>query len=358
MNGAELYVLAIVAAIVCAALVPLAKRLATRLGAIDQPDPRRINKVPIPRMGGAAIFAAFVITLGLGFVVARKLGAAAEVNLRGVLAFAAGATSIFVTGVIDDVKGLRPRTKLLAEFLAASLVVAIGGCHVTLLSTPWGPVELGYLTLPLTILWIVGVTNAVNLLDGMDGLAAGVVVIALTTVFAVIGTNHASSIIAVILIGCCIGFLVHNFHPATIFMGDSGSLFLGLSLGVLSTYANVKSSTSLVIAVPVLVVGLPLADITWAMGRRYVRGLVPTSMRSHVAGFTRMFIPDKNHIHHRLLSAGLNQRQASFVLYGLQTMASAVALYLVISSSRIPAQAPTTGTAVVIAPPASRELIK
>ncbi|HZU98264.1 MAG TPA: MraY family glycosyltransferase [Planctomycetota bacterium] len=351
MSGLQPYVLALVSAVTCAALVPFAKRVAEALGAIDHPDARRLNQTPIPRMGGIAIFGSFIVTLALGFIVASKLGMSTAFNPRGSLAFGAGAVAVFLTGVVDDVKGLRPRTKLLCELLAATLVTAIGGCQLQLLSTPWGSVDIGWWTLPLTIAWIVGITNAVNLLDGMDGLASGVVAIALTAIVAAIGINHASSILAIILIGACVGFLVHNSHPATIFMGDSGSLFLGMSLGVLSTYANVKGSTSFVVAIPLLVVGLPLTDILWAMGRRYVKGLVPTSLHSHAAGLARMFVPDKNHIHHRLLAAGLDQRRATYVLYGIQALASLVALYLVVSWSKPAApEAPLPATAVVQQP--------
>ncbi len=348
MHAAAPYVLALVSAATCAALVPFAKRLAEFAGAIDQPDARRLNQTPIPRMGGVAIFLSFVFTLAVGFVVATKLGMSTGVNPRGSLAFGAGAVAVFLTGVVDDIRGLRPRTKLLCELLAATLVAALGGCQVQLVSTPWGSIDIGWWTLPLTIAWIVGITNAVNLLDGMDGLASGVVAIALTTIVAAIGMEHASTIIAVILIGSCVGFLVHNSHPATIFMGDSGSLFLGMSLGVLSTYANVKGSTSFVVAIPLLVVGLPLTDIVWAMGRRYVKGLVPSSLQSHAAGMARMFVPDKNHIHHRLLAAGLDQRKATYMLYAIQALASVVALYLVVTWSKPNAADPTPPTTAVV----------
>jgi UDP-GlcNAc:undecaprenyl-phosphate GlcNAc-1-phosphate transferase len=216
-------------------------------------------------------------------------------------------------------------------------------------------VDIGYFAIPLSVLWIVAVTNALNLLDGMDGLAAGVAAIALTTIVAVIGPQHATSILAVILIGACIGFLVHNSHPASIFMGDSGSLFLGFSLGVFSTYANVKGSTSLVVTVPILVVALPIADVAWAIGRRYVKGLTPSSLHSHAAGLARVFIPDRNHIHHRLLNAGLDQRKAAYCLYGIQALAGVVAIYIVLASSKgvesdVPGKEPAAAAAVQAAP--------
>ncbi len=299
-------------------------------------------------MGGIAIFLSFVSTLLIAFFIAQRLGRSTTFNPRGAVAFGLGVVIVFITGVIDDVKGLRPRTKLLCELLAASVVVGIGGCQAQFISTPWGPIDLGYGALPLTIFWIVGVTNAINLLDGMDGLAAGVVAIALSTILILVGSDHASAILAAILIGCCIGFLVHNFHPATIFMGDSGSLVLGMSLGVLSTYANVKGSTSLVIAIPLLVVALPLTDIVLAMGRRYVRGLVPGNARSHLAAFARMFAPDRNHIHHKLLDAGLGQRQAALVLLGAQGAAGIVAVYVAVRSASPVKSSAREAAAVVV----------
>jgi UDP-GlcNAc:undecaprenyl-phosphate GlcNAc-1-phosphate transferase len=142
---------------------------------------------------------------------------------------------------------------------------------------------------------------------------------------------HASvSVTAAILIGVSIGFLMYNFHPASIFMGDSGSLFLGFALGVLSTYASAKATTGAITVAPLLIVALPLADTIWAMGRRYVRGLVPASARSHLAGVARMFVADRQHIHHRLVAAGLPQREAIYVLYGIQAAACAAAIYFAV----------------------------
>jgi len=285
----------------------------------------------MPRLGGVAIFGAFGLVLGLAWFMNLRLDRAANVNPAGVVGFGAGAICVFAAGVWDDLRSLRPHLKLAFESLAATLVVAYGGCCIRVLSTPAGPVELGLAGGPLTVLWIVAITNAVNLLDGLDGLAAGVVSIALGTIVALVGPEHMSvTVISVILLGACIGFLAHNFHPATIFMGDSGSLFLGFALGVLSTYASSKASIGAITVVPVLIVALPLADITWAAARRYVKDLVPSSARSHLAGVARMFVPDRRHIHHRLLAAGLDQREAIYVLYGIQAIACVAAIYIVL----------------------------
>jgi UDP-GlcNAc:undecaprenyl-phosphate GlcNAc-1-phosphate transferase len=332
VDSARLYFLTITAAFVCALAVPPVRRLAMALGAVDRPDPRRAHAEPTPRLGGVAIFIAFLGSLALAYAIGAPLDDAARVNSEGVLGFALGATIVFAAGVVDDLRGFRPLAKLAVEIGAALVVTLYGGCRIGGISVPGGAVALGPIAAPMaTVLWIVLVTNALNLMDGLDGLAAGVSAIALGTVAALAGPGHASvSAIAAILIGVALGFLMHNFHPASIFMGDSGSLFLGFSLGVLSTYASAKAAAGAITVAPLLIVALPLADTVWAMGRRYVRGLVPTSVRSHVAGVARMFEPDRAHIHHRLVSAGLAQREAIFVLYGIQAVACAGAIYLAV----------------------------
>jgi UDP-GlcNAc:undecaprenyl-phosphate GlcNAc-1-phosphate transferase len=336
LTGVHLYLLVVVAAVCSALLVPAARRIALRWGAVDLPDARRINTVPVPRLGGIAIFASFAFAVTLALMLNDRLETVLEANQLGWLGFATGCLFIFATGVVDDIWGLRPGLKLAAEFAAATVVVACGGCTIEVVSSPLGPIQLGALAQPAAILWILAVTNAVNLLDGLDGLAAGVVIIALGTIVAIVGGAHATvTILAVILIGAAIGFLAHNFHPASIFMGDSGSLFLGFALAVLSTYAHAKATTCAITLVPLLIVALPLADIVWAMGRRYVRGLVPRRMRSYVGALARMFVPDRQHIHHRLLSAGLNQREALYVLYGVQAVACVAALCVVMAQTKV-----------------------
>jgi UDP-GlcNAc:undecaprenyl-phosphate GlcNAc-1-phosphate transferase len=332
VDSARLYLLTLCGAFACALTVPLVRRLAMALGVVDQPDARRAHAQPTPRLGGVAIFGAFAAALGLAFPLAAPLGGAARANLDGVLGFALGAAIVFAAGVVDDVRGLRPLAKLGAELAAALVVVAFGGCRVGAISVPGGSIELGPVAAPAAaVVWIVAVTNALNLMDGLDGLAAGVAAIALGAVAAIAGPAHASvSVTAAILIGVSIGFLMYNFHPASIFMGDSGSLFLGFSLGVLSTYANAKATAGAITVAPLLIVALPLADTLWAMARRYRRGLSPASARSHAAGLARMFVADRQHIHHRLVAAGLAQREAIYVLYGIQAAACAVAIYVAV----------------------------
>jgi UDP-GlcNAc:undecaprenyl-phosphate GlcNAc-1-phosphate transferase len=329
-GGASLILLAAASAALCALLVPLVRRWAIARGIVDLPDERRIHKAPCPRLGGVAVFATVALFCSVLALAHHKLQAAAEVNPGGIYGFALGALIVFATGVVDDVRGLRPAIKLAADTIAAALVVTSGACLATRVSLPHGGTfELGRLAVPLTIGWIVLVTNAVNLLDGMDGLASGVVAIALATTVFLAGPEHPSvAIVATIIIGALAGFLVHNAHPATIFLGDSGSLFLGFSLAVLSTYAKSKASTGMLTLVPVLLVGLPISDALFAVLRRYAHGLVPASARSHAAAVGRIFVPDRSHVHHRLLRAGLSQHQAAALLYAIQAFACLLAVYV------------------------------
>jgi UDP-GlcNAc:undecaprenyl-phosphate GlcNAc-1-phosphate transferase len=193
-------------------------------------------------------------------------------------------------------------------------------------------VLLGAATVPITVLWIVLVTNAVNLIDGIDGLAAGTSAIALLTIAVIAhGFGYPTvSAFAVALVGACVGFLIFNVHPASIFLGDAGSLFLGFAIAVLSTYARAKESTGAITIGTLLIVALPVGDTLFAIRRRYFRGLAVGSWRSHLAGMTRVFQPDRNHIHHRLLRVGLGQRGVAWALYGIQALACGYALYLLV----------------------------
>ena len=328
MTPWTLGLVAIATAFFAGGLVWPARWLAFRLGAVDSPGGRRVHAQPTPRLGGIAIYGAVTLGLFVALVVGSKLELATFSNPRGAIGFALGATLVFGVGVFDDVRGLSARIKLIAQMVAATIVVGFGGCLITTLSIPWGAsVELGWFAVPATVARLVFVTNAVNLLDGLDGLAAGVTALALGAIVLINGPSHGSvTLVSVALIGACVGFLLHNRHPASVFMGDSGSLFLGFSLAVLSTYASAKRAAGVVTVIPLLVLALPLADAVWAIGRRYVRGLIPTSTRAYIVAITRIFVPDRLHIHHRLVDAGLSQRQAVYVLYGVQVAACVVAV--------------------------------
>lgn len=318
------------AALGSALLVPGVRRLALKGGAVDVPDPRRVSTKVTPRLGGLAIFIAFAVVVGV-FGLLGKVSLA--VGTPRVAAFFVAAALVVGVGALDDFRPLRPHAKLIVELVAALIVVYGGNCRIAGVSVPGRPaVILGAATVPITVLWIVLVTNAVNLIDGIDGLAAGTSAIALLTIAVIAhGFGYPTvSAFAVALVGACVGFLIFNVHPASIFLGDAGSLFLGFSIAVLSTYARAKESTGAITIGTLLIVALPVGDILFAIPRRYFQGLAVGSWRSHVAGLTRVFQPDRNHIHHRLLRVGLGQRGVAWALYGIQTLACGYALYLLV----------------------------
>jgi UDP-GlcNAc:undecaprenyl-phosphate GlcNAc-1-phosphate transferase len=215
-----------------------------------------------------------------------------------------GSLILFTAGLVDDLVGLRPRTKLAVQLLAAFVVYALG-FRISMIG--FGPsfrLELGWLALPVTLAWIVGVTNAFNLIDGLDGLATGVALVALSTsaVAAQMLHNSEVTLICLALIGSLLGFLRYNFNPARVFLGDSGSLFIGFLLAVLSVHASLKSATAVLVLIPISALALPLIDTALAIGRRWLRQ-VPLSS------------PDLRHIHHRMLALGLTQRASVILLY-------------------------------------------
>lgn len=296
------YIMAFAAACVLSfGATPIVKAWAIKVGAIDVPkDNRRVHKVPTPRLGGLAIFFSFLATSIVLYGFDRKF-----------LGILLGAFIIVVTGYFDDIKPMSAKLKFMLQIVAAICVVSFG-VRIDIVTNPFFIIDkirwikLGMLSYPLTILWIVGVTNAINLIDGLDGLAAGVSSISAFTLFVVaLNTNQPSiALLAVILAGATFGFLPYNFNPAKIFMGDTGALFLGYMLSVLSVMGVLKSAAALSILVPVFALGLPIFDTLFAMLRRVLNG------RS-------MMEPDKGHLHHRLLDIGLSQKQAVLTLYSI-----------------------------------------
>ena len=327
------------AALGSALLVPGVKRLALKGGAVDAPEARRVSTRVTPRLGGLAIFVAFALVIGLFAALGRLSLALAP---PGAAAFFLASALVVGVGTLDDFRPLRPHAKLLVELGAALVVVYAGHCRIAGISVPGRhAVMLGAAAVPVTVVWIVLVTNAVNLIDGIDGLAAGTSVIALVTIAVIArGFGYPTvSAFSVALAGACVGFLIFNVHPASIFLGDAGSLFLGFAIGVLSTYARAKESAGALTIGTLLIVALPVGDTLFAIQRRYSQGLAVGSLRSHVAGLTRVFQPDRGHIHHRLLRVGLGQRGVAWALCAIQALALRVCA--------LPAgQAMTVGAAV------------
>lgn len=297
----------VVATIAGALLTPVARRVAFRFGVVSTPGGRHIHGRSIPRLGGLGIFVAAVLTL-LGGLVFGGLDQVFEVHQERLLVgLLAGGAIMFVIGLLDDVKGVRALYKLYAQIAAAVVAWALG-FRMDVIDLPlFEPMSMGIFSLPITVLWIVGIINAVNLIDGLDGLAAGVVFFAAVTNFVVawlMGTSFVAIVMATVA-GAVLGFLFFNFNPARIFMGDSGSYFLGFTLAVCSIAGPLqKASAAVSIAVPVAALGVPIIDTLLAMVRRFLEK-------------RPLFSPDRGHIHHRLLDMGITHRRAVLIIYGV-----------------------------------------
>ena len=304
MSQAQLamFVAFLAPAVVCWVLTPWVVRVAATHGLHDVPrGGGRTNGRPVARLGGIVIFAA----TAAGVLIAAAIGAFAAdpARQRFLVGLFLGGTVVFGIGLYDDIRGARARLKLLAECAAALIVYALG-TRVTMVTLGTAPgVQIGMLSLPLTVLWIVGVANAFNLIDGLDGLATGIglVVLGAVMVAARVLGNAEVFLVALALVGALTGFLRYNVNPARIFLGDSGSLFIGFMLAVLSIHGSLKSATAVLVAIPVFALAVPLLDTTMAVLRRWLRG-------------APVFGPDAKHIHHRLLTAGLTPRRAAVVL--------------------------------------------
>ncbi len=297
---------ALVAAAATAAATPLVIRFARARALFCMPGERRIHTRPVPRVGGVAVVIGVFAALVAAAAAAGPLlssGAAWTPPARVLAGLAVGGVIVFGAGLVDDLRGLRPLVKLVAQVTAAVVVYGLG-FQIEHLSLGGGELLVPWVSLPLTVLWVVGVTNAYNLVDGMDGLATGLGLVAFgATIAAAAALGNADVVlVAAVLFGALAGFLPWNFNPARIFLGDSGSLFIGFSLAVLSVHGSTKSSTAVLVAVPLFALAIPLLDTAVAMARRWLRGL-PLSQA------------DARHIHHRLLALGMRHRDAVLVLY-------------------------------------------
>ncbi len=302
-----MYIIIVLSAFVVAYFsTPLAIKVAYKLGAIDKPDQRKVHHQTMPRLGGLAIFLAFmIVTLIISW---------GNEAFYGILA---GGLIVFLVGMLDDMYQLSPWIKLLGQCLAA-VVAMYFGVIVHFVTNPFdGLLALGYLSLPLTFLWIVGVTNAINLIDGLDGLAGGVSAIAAATmgIVSLLHGQTAVAITAFILVAAIAGFLPYNFHPARTFMGDGGSNFLGFVLACLAIMGTAKSAALISLFVPIVILGIPIFDTFFAIIRRiYKRAPI--------------FMPDKDHLHHRLMALGMSHRRSVLIIYGISAFFGGVAVTL------------------------------
>jgi UDP-GlcNAc:undecaprenyl-phosphate GlcNAc-1-phosphate transferase len=321
----DVMVLADVLAALAAALVisfaatPAVKALAQKIGAVDVPkDDRRMHTHPIPLLGGLAVF--------FGFIVSVLLFAKIDAQVRGMLL---GSVVIIAAGIIDDISPLKWWAKLLFQ-VAAALIAIFHGIRIEAFSNPnffsqneW--LILGYMSIPITVIWIVAVTNSVNYIDGLDGLSVGVSAIsslAMLVVALLVAEGNVAVIMAA-LAGACIGFLPYNVNPAKIFAGDTGALLLGYVLSTMSVIGLFKVYAVFSFFVPLLVLAIPLFDFVFAFFRRVLKGQNPMK-------------GDKGHLHHRLINMGLNQKQAVSVLYSVSTAFGIVAV-IITSTGRMKA---------------------
>jgi UDP-GlcNAc:undecaprenyl-phosphate GlcNAc-1-phosphate transferase len=316
----ELPIIALVPMVLSLVITPMVIRIANRFGVVDLPNERKIHTQPTPRLGGLAPFLS--LALSSAALVLLDPGNLVPAWIYSPKGFALGASLslIMLLGAIDDAHALKPGLKFAVQLLIATACY-YAGFRISIITNPFngGMIPLGSLDYPLTVMWIAGVTNAFNLIDGLDGLACGVSVIAALTICSItlLNGDPGTAMLALMLAGSLLGFLCFNFNPARIFLGDSGSLFIGLALAVLSIESSTKGSTAVAMGVPILALGLPIMDTLLSMTRRLLGSFLPGTPRAKplLARLHAMFLPDKRHIHHQLLSLGLSQRGAVLLLY-------------------------------------------
>lgn len=294
------YITLMICFILSVLITPLVKKLAFAIGATDKPNARKVHQKIMPRLGGLAIYISFII----GFLILRP----SDPDFSAIYIIL-GSLMIIITGILDDKFELSAKWKLVGQLLAAGAVI-FGGIKLEFINLPFSDkvLEFGIFSIPLTILWIVGITNAINLIDGLDGLAAGVSSIALITIsgMAILMGDVFVTSVGLILLGSTLGFLIYNFHPAKIFMGDTGALFLGYMISVLALL-GFKNITIFSLIVPIIILGVPISDTFFAIIRRFVNKQ-PLSA------------PDKSHLHHCLLKLGYSHRQTVLIIYGIAAM--------------------------------------
>jgi UDP-GlcNAc:undecaprenyl-phosphate GlcNAc-1-phosphate transferase len=315
-------------------LTPLLRSFAIKVGAMDIPSERKIHDQPTPRLGGLSIFISFNLIL----LIASQIGFfhfpphfLREIKFGWLLVASA---IVLGLGAVDDFRRMPVSIKFFFQIIAG-LIVALTIYKIEAINLPFGTIHLGFWSIPVTVFWVVAITNAINLLDGLDGLAAGTTFIVCAAVFGIslLGQNIGIAIFSVILAGNILGFLKYNFHPASIFLGDSGAYFLGFILSILSLQGSLKGTTTIAILIPIIALGLPIIDTILAMFRRLLKSLhiMEIDQEKNVVKFFyldgwSMFRADREHIHHRLLQIGFTQRKAVMVLYGVSLILGGLAL--------------------------------
>ena len=311
------------AALVAIVLTPIFSRIAKAMGLLDLPGARKVHRAPVPRVGGI-VFVVSVLALVIPVLfLDNAIGEAFRKVRTQVIVLLAGGAFMFLVGLIDDLRGLRARTKLLAQTIAAITVCAFGVRIEEIGVFGWFTLDFGWLAWPVTVVWILSITNAINIIDGLDGLAAGIAAVtcAVIAVFAFYSGQCVMVALMLAMLGGLTGFLFFNFNPAKIFMGDSGTLFVGFLIATASVLCVEKSATLVGLAMPALALGLPIFDTLFSILRR-------------VLGRRSIFAPDSNHIHHRLLKMGLGHRHAVIILYGVTLTVAGLGMLLMVARDK------------------------
>ena len=314
----------LVAALASLALTPLARRLAIAVGAVDHPNPRKVHREPMPLLGGVAVIGSAVLTFAwLGLAWPGHLVSA--INTSVVVGIGLGLVPILLVSLWDDIRALPAWPKFIAHAVGAAIAINFGVCLSPIVHLFGHEVYIGALAIPLSMLWIMGVTNAFNIVDGLDGLSAGLALVSTGSLAAIFSVEHefGMAAAAVVVAGALIGFLPYNLHPARIFLGDTGATAIGFCLGCFALPGSATLSTGFAAAMPVFLLGLPIADTAVSMARRTVR-------RIKQPGSNHLYEADRNHFHHRLLARGIDHRKAVFVLYGAGLFFAAAGLLSVL----------------------------
>ena len=292
----------ILAGIISFVSTPLIRKLAFKIGAVDIPkDNRRVHKKPMPLIGGLAI----AIGVFIGMLIFTPIDTTT-------ISIVLGGSVILIAGIIDDIRELSPRYKMLFQLLAG-IILIIGGVKVDFITNPFaqgsGIIYLNWLSIPITLFWVVGITNTLNFIDGLDGLSAGVAMISSLSLMIVAARFGQSTVVilAALVAGACLGFLPFNFNPAKIFMGDTGAMFLGFMLAAISIEGVMKSVAAIAVIAPIIILGVPIFDTTFAIFRRLLNGQSVSTA-------------DKGHLHHRLLNRGFSQKKAVLILYAMSAL--------------------------------------
>lgn len=304
-------------------VTPLVIRLARRFNILDIPDIRRVHNRPIPRIGGTAIFTPFIIVNLYILLFPAHFGMSLfDDQYNKIILLLSSSAFIFIVGLIDDIKGLRARVKLLCQFLASVIICLFGFRINSVALSDNFVVNLGLVSWPVTIIWIIGITNAVNLIDGLDGLAAGLSSIAcgVMVILSILFQQYIMAAMFLALLGSLTGFLFFNFNPAKTFMGDCGSLFLGFVIASSSVMCAAKSNAIISLTLPVLALGIPIFDTLSTILRRFLE------RRS-------LFSPDHDHFHHRLLALGLKQKHIVIIAYAITLLAAGFGMFMTITRS-------------------------